>query len=498
MKGFGIDFGTTNSIAAFYDHDIKKVRPLHSSEMTPHPSVVWYKTDGTIIVGHDAKKNIMGFSNVEGNEFVSSVKRRLGKGHSLSIFGQKKSVSEVATEIFRHLKKHAVQQNIELNDVIVTVPVYFSGRQRRDLRKAADEAGLYIKTFIHEPFAAIVGYCHREGSGISLESMRNQLVLVFDWGGGTLDITLVQVLDGELRELATAGLEDKAGDYFDEKLSRFAKSAFIDSLRANPNEIIPSSGNVGRLLTECERAKKGLSDKEHETIQVAQFCNYKDSNHHIKQSVNRSDFQNLIDNDIKDAIAEINKALETANVKANEIDVAVLIGGSSRIPLIKESLRKMFGYRIVEMKNADSVIAEGAAIIDALNLQPIMARDLCVELSDGTDIEIFESGVFANPEICKKQVHFYCTDNRDGIAKLVLKEHAGRIHATRPLTKNILSIPINSELPAPYNHERVIVDFALDRDMVLHVSGKGATQRHNSSCEIFNLCFGLSLSGLES
>jgi molecular chaperone DnaK (HSP70) len=495
MKGFGVDFGTTNSIAAFYDHKIKKVQPLLSSEMSPHPSIVWYKADGAIIVGHDAKKNIMGFSNVEGNEFVSSIKRRLGKGHSLSIFGQKKSVSEVATEIFRHLKKHAQEDNVQLNNVIVTVPVYFNGQQRRELRKADDDAGLYIKTFIHEPFAAIVGYCYREGSGISLDGMQNQLILVFDWGGGTLDITLVQVLDGELRELATSGLEDKAGDYFDEKLSRFAKSSFIDYLQARPNEINPSPGNIGRLLTECERAKKNLSEIENETIQVAQFCRYDGSYHHLKQPVLRNDFENLINNDIKDAIAEVNKALDTANVRSNEIDVAILIGGSSRIPLIKESLRKMFGYRIVEMKNADTIIAEGAAIIDALNLQPIMARDLCAELSDGTDFEIFKSGVFASPETCKKKVHFYCTDNRDGVAKLVIKEHTGRIHATRPLTKNVLSIPVSSELPKPYNHERVIVDFALDRDMVLHVSGKGATQNQNAKCEIFDLCFGLSIFG---
>ena len=194
-------------------------------------------------------------------------------------------------------------------------------------------------------------------------------------------------------------------------------------------------------------------------------------------------------------MSQVRKALDAADVHMREVDIVLMIGGSSRIPYVREEIRKMFGHRIIELQNADTIIAEGAAIIDGLGLQPVLAKDLCIELSDETLYDIFQKGVLAKPDICKKKVHFYCTDNRDGLAKLVLKERTGRVHEARTNIKEVLSIAVSPDLPSPYNHERVVVDFYLDRDLVLHVAGKGATQKNAASCEIFDLCFGLSLSG---
>lgn len=184
--GIGIDFGTTNSVVSFYDAFLKKNNPLTNKETNlPHPSVIWYRADGSIIVGLEAKRNIMGFSNVEGNAFISSVKRKLGKKESMNILGEKLPLHEVAAEIFKFLRKDAESRSPEfkVNEAIVTIPIYFDGRARRELRKAADIAGVFVKNFVHEPFAAIVGYCHREESGLQIENMQRQIVLVFDWGG---------------------------------------------------------------------------------------------------------------------------------------------------------------------------------------------------------------------------------------------------------------------------------------------------------------------------
>lgn len=144
-----------------------------------------------------------------------------------------------------------------------------------------------------------------------------------------------------------------------------------------------------------------------------------------------------------------------------------------------------------EIEKADAIIAEGASIVDALGLQPVLARSVNVELSDGSLYEISKAGEIANPEVCRKKVNFFCTDNRDGQAKLVIKEVAGRKSSARPFTNEVLSIPVSPDLPKPYNHERVTTDFALDYDMVLHVAAKGATQTTGARREIYKLCFGL-------
>lgn len=497
--GVGIDFGTTNSVGAIYYPDLKKTEPLtHQKTNLPHPSVIWYRADGTIIVGPEAKKNVMGLSNVEGNTFVYSAKRKLGKDNSIALFGKKIRMHEIAAEIFRYLREDAEirDSNYKLSEAVVTVPVYFDGYARRELRKAADIAGIYIKIFVHEPFAAIVGYCHREGAGLQLENMEGRIILVYDWGGGTLDITLAQIADGGAVELATAGIEDRAGDHFDNKLMRFSKSALLERIKISQErfQIFPS--DFDRLRTECERAKISLSTENKERIQVANISKFDGKYVDMNEYVSREDLNELIENDVNDSINEIKKALDAANVAAKEVDHVLLIGGSSRIPLVRKHLREMFGHRIVEIHNASTIIAEGAAIVDAEGLQPVLARSLNVELSDGILYEVFSPGIIADPNVCYKKLNFFCTDNRDGEAKLVIKDLAGRIDATRPLMKKVLSIPVSDVLPKPYQHERVTVDFALDKDMILHVSGKGATKEKGASCEIHDLCFGLRLEGV--
>lgn len=162
--------------------------------------------------GQEAKHNLKGFANVTGNAFVASVKRRLGQEHNYSILGERKQAWEIAADIFRFLKRQASDDYKEdVDNVVVTVPVYYDSKARSDLRKAANAAGMQIKTFIHEPFAAVIGFCHSTGANI--EALNGSNVMVFDWGGGTLDITIARIKDGRVFEVATAGLKDIAGDH---------------------------------------------------------------------------------------------------------------------------------------------------------------------------------------------------------------------------------------------------------------------------------------------
>src|SRR4051794_10831433 len=209
MNGIGIDFGTTNSVASVCDSRTNKVRAFTDlSNNLPHPSVVWYRGDGRI-VGREAKHNIRGYASTPGNAFVSSVKRRLGQNHSYSILGEKKQAWQVAADILSHLKTQGQTDYAEEFDrAVITIPIYYDGRARSELRKAAGAAGIQVTTFVHEPFAAVVGFCQGKGG---VEDFEDSNFLVFDWGGGTLDITVTKIKNQRVYELATSGLRDIAG-----------------------------------------------------------------------------------------------------------------------------------------------------------------------------------------------------------------------------------------------------------------------------------------------
>ena len=260
-----------------------------------------------------------------------------------------------------------------------------------------------------------------------------------------------------------------------------------------PQDFVTTHAGLDRFRNEIERKKILLSTQNEVRVQVAGVCQRDGQYQDLDETVTRDSFERIIERDVRDAIAEVKKSLEGANVTAPEVDRVLLIGGSSRIPLVRQQLREMFGHRVSELRNANTIIAEGAAIIDSYGLQPILARSLNAELSDGSLYEIFPSGLPVHPDVCQKEMNFICTDNRDGHARLVLKELAGRINSVRKLNKTNMSIPVSKTLPVPYNHERVAVNFAMDPDMVLHVTGKGATQEKGVHSEIYDLCFGLRL-----
>ncbi len=272
--GVGIDFGTTNSVVAVSTRSKPnpRVKALLANDMRPHPSVVWYHVSEEPRVGRIAKSNILGFSEAPGNLFISSIKRSLGKGRTFSVFGSKVPGWQVASEIFRHLKHDAQQSyGTEVSSAVVTIPVNFDGRARRDLRLAAHQAGIYIKTFVHEPFAAIVGYCYSGKSNRTFQQRDGEKILVFDWGGGTLDITIGQVEGGTVTELATSGLSDRSGDHFDDILANFAKTEFMERNRLQPDMFVLSPGTRDRLRTECELRKIDLSTEQEAMISLDGF-----------------------------------------------------------------------------------------------------------------------------------------------------------------------------------------------------------------------------------
>ncbi len=493
IDGVGIDFGTTNSLVATASRTkpYPRTKALLSSDGRPHPSVVWYQVGGELKVGRIAKTNILGFSEAPGNFFVSSIKRALGKGKTLTIFETKYEAKQVAAEIFRHLKNDAEErEGIGISEAVVTVPIDFDGLARRDLRSAANDAGIHIKTFVHEPFAAIVGHCFSEKGNRSLEDREGQRILVFDWGGGTLDITIGQIEGGTISELATAGLTDRSGDHFDELLANFAKTAFMErnGILADHLKLLPSTKD--RLRSECEFKKIDLSEQLEAKISLDDFYKQNGRAFYLDEYIKRAKFEELIHFDVEEALARVHLALDSAGLHTSDIDLALLIGGTSRIPKIHKEMHDRFGVKITHVENADSIIAEGAAIIDALNLHPVLAGPICIELSDGKPYEIFRAGEIAKSQACSKQVNLFCTDNRDGQARLIVKEGSGPFK-DRLVTKSVLAVPVSSKLPMPYKHERVTAKLVIDEDLILKVSAFGATKPAGAEAEIYDLRFAL-------
>lgn len=489
--GVGIDFGTTNSVVAISTKGAPNPRTKALlADGFPHPSVVWYQLGRDPIVGRTAKSNMLGFAEAPGNLFVPSIKRTLGKGHDVSVFGSKHPVWEIASEVFKHLKAHAVANGVDLTHAIVTIPVGFDGRARRELRKAADHAGIFVKTFVHEPFAAIVGYLYSEKEVSRLSQRDGQTMLVFDWGGGTLDITVAKVQHGIISELATSGVADRSGDHFDDVLGNFAKREFTIRHQVSADQFVLQPSTKDRLRTECELRKIDLSSKEDASINLRHFYQADGRELDLGEKVTRAKFEEMIRLDVEEALAKMHHVLEVAGLRPSDVDLALMIGGTSRIPIIRKEIHNRFGTSMVQVQNPDSVIAEGAAIVDALDLHPVLARPICVELSDRSHYELFKAGEIAKPDVCSKEVAFYCTDNRDGQARLIIKEGTGPF-MDRFATKCVVTIPVSAMLPKPYNHERVTVRFLIDQDLVLRVSAKAATEDEGAEAEVYDLCFAL-------
>jgi molecular chaperone DnaK len=211
---------------------------------------------------------------------------------------------------------------------------------------------------------------------------------------------------------------------------------------------------------------------------------------HLGEGISRAQFEAMIQRDVEEALATMHSVLERAGLRPADVDLALTIGGTSRIPRIRKEMHDRFGTTMVHLENADTVIAEGAAIVDAMNLHPVLSRPICVELSDGSHYEVFKAGEIAKHDVCSKEVAFFCTDNRDGQARLIVKEGGGPFN-DRFDNRVVLPVPISSELPKPYNHERVTARFVIDDDLVLRVSAKGATQAEGREGEVYNLCFAL-------
>lgn len=511
MPKVGIDFGTTNSLIVAYDKSSNSFSYFNYIGDLPVPtaSTVWYH-DGNINVGNEAKENLYSFDGVEGHYFERSIKSKLDTDYRANVFGESKAPAEIASEILKHLKNVAIKEykadkaGVDLKQAVFTVPINFSGKARQALREVANNAGIEVTTFIHEPFAAIVGYFFTQTNEVSplnkLHSINNDYILVFDWGGGTLDITVTKIENGRMMELGTSALTGLAGDKFDELIAMWAWNKFVNkvSQKYSLDYLEQARKNKwGRLLAIAEQCKIELSAENEALFLLETVMPQEDIG--IDEIITREIFSELISDIINKACNKIDEAIRQANINEINISQVLLTGGTCNIPAIQNKMKEKFGHRTEIVKNADLVIAQGAAVVAEYGWLPFLTKDIQVELSGDAYWPIFEHDMPIAADDCEasRSERFTCIDQRNNYAKIIVSEGIGQ---QKDSMLAIINVPV---LADNRFGDDILLQATIDKNITLHIQAHsemvhGYAHANNYSerktAEVYKLCFGLDIS----
>ncbi|GAB6060547.1 Hsp70 family protein [Desulfonatronum parangueonense] len=347
---FGIDLGTTNSCISLLQNGKPEVIPIEGDHIVP--SVVSYDGEA-IIVGRRARNRALLYPE----QTVASVKRHMGESDPLVIAGQSLSPEQVSASILTYLKEQAaLHLGQPVEEVVITVPAYFSDAQRRATRTAGELAGLNVRRVINEPSAAALFYNHLQLN----ESRGNgeQLALVYDLGGGTFDVSVLRI--GEITEvLASTGNTRLGGDDFDHKILDYCVDHLKTRHQVDPR---PYRTTMARLLAAAEKAKIALSTAPYTMIEEALLPVGPDMTIDISLELSRERFEEMIADYLEATRGEVNKALEEAGLKASDIDNVLLVGGCTRIPSVIALMDEVFGEARKPPVDPDLCVARGAAI----------------------------------------------------------------------------------------------------------------------------------------
>ena len=311
---FGLDFGTTNSLAALVVGN--EVRALtNEADDKPHPSVVWYR-GSDVVVGREARKHIESLEGGVAHGFVRSPKVHLRREGLVHIEGRAIEPADIVSEVLRHIRERAASredQSYEISRAVrarlMTIPVDFAGPQRRALRSAARKAGIGVVQFVHEPAAALYAYIRATKPDFrrDLAQLENRVVLVFDWGGGTIDLTACRVLGGVVMQIASRANNDIGGDRFDERLRNHIRDKHAKRYEISDISALEQPGVPASLLTQCEQAKIGLSTQENFTVIAKDYLRGDGRERNLAVNLTRKDLEELSKDLVNRGLAEIDR-----------------------------------------------------------------------------------------------------------------------------------------------------------------------------------------------
>ena len=460
-KIIGIDLGTTNSCVAVMEGG-KPVVITNTEGVRTTPSVLAFTKTGERIVGEAAKRHAV----TNSDKTISSIKRHMGTDYRVTIDDKKYSPQEISAFILQKLKADAESYLGEkVTEAVITVPAYFNDAQRQATKDAGKIAGLEVKRIINEPTAAALAY--------GLDNEKEQKIMVYDLGGGTFDVSIIEIGDGVIEVLATSGDNRLGGDDFDERVTRY----FIDEFKkAEGVDLSLDKMSLQRLKEAAEKAKKELSSQMTTNINLPFITATAEGPKHFDMNLTRAKFDELTHDLVERTTIPVQNALKDAGLSASELSKVLLVGGSTRIPAVQDKVKQLTGHEPNKSLNPDECVAIGASIqggklagdagagdILLLDVTPL---SLSIETMGGVATRLIERNTTIPTK--KSQIFSTAADNQSAVDINVVQ---GERQFAKD-NKSLGQFRLDGIPPARRGVPQIEVTFDIDANGIVNVSAK--------------------------